>query len=202
MASDSAVEPARSCARRSAPRIEKQPQQVDRSRVRGGDEQRRPLRLRARIHIGAVCDEKPDLVHVGHGPQQRGGASRADPIRVGAVFEQDVHHLGVRKHGGGHQRRDAVSIDGVGVGAGAKQPLDVTDRSPLDRRKERAAGGIGLGPHDGRPQRAAATTANIATSDSRQNIMVGLPFAPSKGSSLPLEYQSMEWNSSAILAAD
>ena len=121
------------------PAVEKQLQQVDRARIRGGHEQRRPVRLRARIDVGAMCDQQPDLVDVRHRPQQRGGASRAGPIRVGAVLEQDLHHPGVREHGGGHQRRDPVGIDGVGVGAGAKQPLGVTDGSPLDRLKERAA---------------------------------------------------------------
>ena len=58
-------------------------------------------------------------------------------VRIGAGIEQSRHHLEAGVLGGPSQRRDALVLSGVGVGAGVEEPGGRCVVVPVRRPKER-----------------------------------------------------------------
>ena len=125
-ASANAVAPARILRADVGASIEEQPQHVDRSRVAGGDQQRRPPGLRPRIHVRSACEENPDLLLVWHRPHQRRRARGAGPIRVGTVVEQELQGPCVTEQCRSHEHRHTVGIGHVRIRATVQHTIDVT----------------------------------------------------------------------------
>ena len=159
----SAVAPPRSCARRSAPRSSSS---RSTSTVRGYDAATSSA-VRSvsdlRVHRGAVVEQTPDFLDVGHGPHQRRRASRTcgDSDRRGARAGRRPGRASPNR-AAAITRRYAVGVHGVRVGAAFERSLDLAGGSAPDRRKQRVGGRRRLGRHRRRP--AAPRTAGDRTS--------------------------------------
>ncbi len=105
--------------------VEQQPQDVHRSGIAGGDEQRRAPEIGGpRIDIGAVLDQQFHFREIGDGPHQGRRASRIRDVGIRAAVEQQLHGIRVPVQGRRHQRRRAVGVARIRAQAVIEQALD------------------------------------------------------------------------------
>ena len=136
-ASDNAVAPPRSWARRSAPRSSSRRRSAEVRGIRRGDQKHGAFGLGFRVHGGAVIEQRADLLDVGHGPDERGRASRTFGVRIGVMRKQDLHDACVAEQGRRHHGRYAVGVHGVRVRAAFERSLDLAGGASPNGREQR-----------------------------------------------------------------